>query len=328
MKSTNCWKICVNPRTSEANVATIHSWDGLLLIDKPADITSHDVVHRVRQALRQKSVGHTGTLDPMATGLMILVLGEATKLSDYLMAADKAYWLKVRLGVTTDTLDRTGQVLREAPCNLTPAQVREGALALQGKFQWPVPLFSAAKIEGKKLYEYGRQGREVELPVKRMDFWGVEVEETSALGARLSLQCSKGSFIRTWASQLGEKLGVGGILEELRRLRVGAWRVEQALPLEAVGDEARVAAALLPMAQALPAAWPSVVAGEKDARLISNGQISRDLANRLVVVQKEAFARETPMFVRVLSGAGELLAILAAEAGQGLKIRRVFRTNP
>src|ERR1035437_2585537 len=115
MKLTFCSRICANPSGSEIDLNTLQQIDGLFLIDKPADITSHDVVHRARKILKQKSIGHTGTLDPLATGLMILVLGEATKLSDYLVMTNKTYWLKVRLGITTDTLDRTGQILSETP---------------------------------------------------------------------------------------------------------------------------------------------------------------------------------------------------------------------
>src|SRR4051812_48563293 len=110
-------------------------------------MTSHDVVARVRKIIGQKSVGHTGTLDPIATGLMILVLGEATKLSDYLLASDKSYRMKIRLGLTTDTLDRTGQVLTEKPVNVTAAAVEAAAGELQGEFEWKVPLFSAAKVD-------------------------------------------------------------------------------------------------------------------------------------------------------------------------------------
>jgi tRNA pseudouridine55 synthase len=297
---------------------------GLLLVDKPADLTSHDVVARARRVLGQKSVGHTGTLDPLATGLMILVLGEATKLSDYLITADKAYRITVRLGLTTDTLDRTGQVLSETPSNLSSAQVREAAESMHGSFDWPIPLFSAAKVDGKKLYEYGRRGEEIVLPMKRMDFWGVEVHEAEATGVQVTMQCSKGSFVRSWADQLGRKLGVGGIIQELRRLRVGSWTVEQAVKLE---DLESSGGALIPMAQALPN-WKGIIASEKDARLMGNGQIPKDLANRLVVTQKDAFERQEPVFVKVLSNTGDLLAILAAEAGQGLKIRRVFRTSP
>ena len=298
--------------------------DGLLLIDKPADMTSHDVVARVRKILKQKSVGHTGTLDPLATGLMILVLGEATKLSDYLVMADKSYWMKIRLGMTTDTLDRTGQILSETACNFSHDEIAAEIKKLQGDFQWPVPIFSATKVEGKKLYEYGRKGEDVALPVKPMSFFDAKIEECGGHQARLSMSCSKGSFIRTWASQLGMALKVGGIIEELRRTKVGLYDVKDALTLESL-EKGDLGKALIPMAQALPN-WKALIAEGKDARLVANGQVPRDLVNRLVFEQKQAFASHQPVFVKVINPAGALLAILAAEPGQGLKIRRVFRT--
>lgn len=302
--------------------------DGLLLVDKPTDITSHDVVARVRRILKQKSIGHTGTLDPLATGLMILVLGEATKLSDYLVATDKAYQLKVCLGVTTDTLDRTGKVLSQTPCDFSSERLAAEVGKLQGDFEWPVPLYSAAKVDGKKLYEYGRRGQSVDLPVKTMSFWDATIEESSGAMLQLSIQCSKGSFIRTWAAQLGQALGSGGTIEELRRLRVGSWGVAQALSLEQlaarVEHSAPLGEAFVPMARALPA-WKSLMVGPKDARLVANGQVPRDLFNRLIFEQKQAFEQGAPIFVKAITGRGDLLAILAAEPGQGLKIRRVFR---
>lgn len=305
-------------------MAPVNELSGLLLVDKPADVTSHDVVARARKLLGQGSVGHTGTLDPMATGLMILVLGEATKLSDYLLASDKSYQLTVRLGLRTDSLDRMGQITSETPCSLPPEEIRTAALALQGEFLWPIPVFSAAKVDGKKLYEYGHKGVVVPTPIKKMRYWDLEVSEVDCQGLQVHMTCSKGSFIRTWAAQLGDQLGVGGILQELRRTRVGDWGVKQAVPLESLGER-NWGDAFVPMAQALPD-WKPMVATSRDAKLMRNGQIPRDLANRLVFEQKQAFASGSPVFVKVVSEPGELLAILAAEPGQGLKIRRVFRS--
>lgn len=305
--------------------------NGLLLIDKPKDFTSHDVVARVRKILRQKTVGHTGTLDPLATGLMVLVLGDATKLSDYLTAEDKAYLARVKLGIRTDTLDSTGQTLTETPCDLDSDLIRSAALQLSGDFDWEIPLFSAAKVDGKKLYESAREGQApVVLPRKKMSYWDVRVEDLSSSWVSVHLDCSKGSFIRTWAAQLGEALKVGGHIEELRRTRVGLWKLESAITLEALEalplapDVDLPTQAFVPMSQALPG-LKAVMAGPKEVKLVSNGQIPRDIENRLVVEQKKAFSLGRSVFVKVLSGRGELLAILAAEPGQGLKIKRVFR---
>lgn len=304
--------------------------NGLLLVDKPAGVTSHDVVARLRRILRQKTVGHTGTLDPLATGLMVVVLGDATKLSDYLMAEDKAYAVRVRLGVTTDSLDCTGQVLSEKPCDLHKSDIEGAVDSLAGEFEWPVPVFSAAKVDGKKLYEFGHAGKEVETPVKLMSFWDVQLDSAGPDFAEVRLACSKGSFIRTWAAQLGQRLGVGGIVQELRRLRVGSWQVSAALTLEALEDlvnsgEGLKGPAFIPMSQALPG-LKAVMAGPKDVKLVGHGQIPRDIENRLIVEQKRAFELGKSVFVKVISDRGDLLAILAAEPGQGLKIKRVFRS--
>jgi tRNA pseudouridine55 synthase len=297
---------------------------GLLLIDKPTGMTSHDVVGRVRKILGQKSVGHTGTLDPLATGLMILVLGEATKLSDYLTAADKSYVQKIRLGLTTDSLDRTGQVLREEKVDLPAEVLRSAVSELEGEFDWAVPLFSAAKVDGKKLYEYGRKGEEVERPMKRMKFWDVQIRELGRDHLEVQLACSKGSFIRSWTSQLGENLGCGACVEELRRLTVGPWNVASACTLEELEQGMKLDDAFVPMSRALPDLKP-IIASPREMKLMSNGQIARDMVTRLIFEQKQAISTQTPVYVKVLTVAGDLLAILAAEPGQGLKIRRVFR---
>jgi tRNA pseudouridine55 synthase len=297
--------------------------DGLLLIDKPQDLTSHDVVARVRRGLGQKSVGHTGTLDPLATGLLVMVLGEATKLSDYLVANEKSYKMRVKFGCTSDTLDRTGRILSETPCDLNPELVRDAALKLQGDFEWKVPVFSAAKIDGKKLYEYGREGVAVEQPVKTMSFWDPQVLETGGSQLEVVLTCSKGSFMRSWAHELGAQLGVGGVMDELRRMSVGPWNVANAVPLDEVRRDLPQGA-FIAMRDALPG-LKSVVASPKEQRLMMNGQIPRDMVTRLIPEQKQAITSLRPVFIKVLTASGELLAILSAEPQQGLKIKRVFR---
>lgn len=294
--------------------------NGLLLINKPADITSHDVVARLRKNLHQKDIGHTGTLDPMATGLMVMVLGEATKISDYLMMDEKSYRLRVQLGVRTDTLDRTGKVLSEQKVDLDPEVIRKAALEMVGDFEWPVPVFSAMKVDGERLYEAGRRGDQIETPVKKMKFWDAHIEEVFPSGIQLSISCSKGSFIRTWAAQLGEKLGVGGMLSELCRLSVGPWRLENAVDL--THPEPQVG--LIPLGEALPALKAFFVEG-KDQRLLLNGQVPRDLASRLIFEQKEAIRRQETVTVKVLDHRQNMLALVAAIPGQGVKIRRVFK---
>jgi tRNA pseudouridine55 synthase len=303
-------------------------YNGLLLIHKPKDLTSHDVVARVRRALNQKSVGHTGTLDPMATGLMVLVLGEATKLSDFLTFSDKVYRVKAKLGVRTDSFDATGKVLSQVKVDLGQEQIRAAALSLQGEFDWPIPIFSAAKVDGKKLYEYAREQKPIALPIKRMEFSEVSIESIEPDAISATLRCSKGSFIRSWCAELGEKLGSGGHMEALERLHVGPYSLSQAVTLEDLDRDPKTAErAFVSMSAALPE-HRSVRVPTKEQRLLMNGQIPRDLANRLIVEQKEALRRQEIIPIKVLGPEGELISILVAQPGQGLKIRRVFRLDP
>ncbi|MEK7358385.1 MAG: tRNA pseudouridine(55) synthase TruB, partial [Bdellovibrionota bacterium] len=149
--------------------------NGLLLIDKPVGITSHDVVGRARRILGMRGIGHAGTLDPLASGLLVLLIGEATKVSDYILNGDKSYELKARLGITTDSMDMTGIVTREAAVTATSDEVRSAALALQGKLTLKVPVHSAVKVDGKKLYEYAHKGETPDVvPDREMSFYDIE----------------------------------------------------------------------------------------------------------------------------------------------------------
>jgi len=207
-------------------------------------------------------------------------------------------------------------------------QIRQQASDLKGDFDWPVPIFSAAKINGKKLYEYGRSETPIELPIKRMSFSDVTIHAVDQTSIDVELRCSKGSFVRTWCSELGDRLGVGGHLEELCRLTVGPYSLTQSVTLDALErDSTAMGEAFIPMSKTLPD-WRAVRVAAKEERLLLNGQIPRDLANRLIVDQKEALRIGAPIGVKVLSGEGALISILVAEPGRPLKIRRVFRLDP
>jgi tRNA pseudouridine55 synthase len=306
--------------------------DGLLLVDKPTNMTSHDVVGSLRKILRHKRIGHTGTLDPIATGLMIMVIGEATKLSDYLMAEDKAYTVDIRLGVRTDTLDREGAVVESKPVNISREYLESMITDLTGEFDWAVPAYSAAKVDGRPLHEMARKNIAFEAPVKTMRFWDLELVSFSGDRLTVAMNCSKGSFVRTWVDQLGQKLGTGAMVEELRRTRVGIWSLERAVSLTALAERqvetiADLGSAFVLLPDSLPG-FRSIVADEREARLMNNGQIANSLAGRLVPEQKQAFDSGRPVYVKVSMGSGRLLALVGAEPGQGLKIRRVFRDGP
>lgn len=305
--------------------------NGLLLIDKPAGCTSHDVVAKIRKILHTKSVGHCGTLDPIASGLLVILLGHGTKLSDYLLSQDKRYWVRVKLGVTTDTGDRSGQVLQEKPVNVTAADVRQAAESILGEMELPVPIFSAVKIKGKKLYEYARQNEVIAVPQKAMKFYDMDFMGLMGTEADIEISCSKGSYVRAWVTLLGEKLGVGATVGELRRVASLPYSLHEALTLEKLEEIVKsegfnpeqLGSAYVTMANSLPG-WMSCMIKGREERLLRNGQISQDLLNRLILTQKDANRLQKSLGVKVVNEVGDLVGLLEAMPMAGLKIRRVF----
>lgn len=303
---------------------------GLLLVDKPSGMTSHDVVSRVRRLANTKEVGHSGTLDPLASGLMVVLIGEATKLSSIVTEGDKAYEVQLQLGIETDTLDITGQVEKTTPVNLQKDQVVETALKLMGEMQLPIPLYSAKKIDGKKLYEYAREGEAVEIPSKAMTFWDVTyVENLDAEKENrysFHLHCSKGSFIRSWVKLMGEQLGCGATMSALRRTKSHEFGVAQAQPLndllaEKDANTLDMGQKIVPMTEAVSGVRIVKVDGH-DENLLNNGQISHDLRTKLIV----GFNPDKDQWVFASSKATkQVLAIIGIEPEHGFKIKRGFR---
>lgn len=292
--------------------------NGLLLINKPAGLSSHDVVSKVRRILQTREVGHSGTLDPMATGLMVLLIGEATKLSSYVTEGDKSYKVGFKLGITTDTLDTTGTLQSEKQVLNSQSEIDATALSLSGVFNLPIPMFSAKKIEGKKLYEYAREGQSIEVPEKQMTFWNVEKCGTN----QFHLHCSKGSFIRSWVSLLGEKLTCGAAMSSLERTSSHCYSLTDACNLEELSNKSaeEISKILVPMDQALKGVKSLRVKGQ-DAVLMRNGQISHSLRSQLIT----RFNPETDEVIQILpEGKGGILALVGLEKGQGFKIKRVF----
>ena len=296
---------------------------GLLLVNKPVGLTSHDVVARVRRILGTREVGHSGTLDPLASGLMVLLIGEATKLSQYVTEGNKSYKVGLRLGMTTDTLDITGQVLTEKQVQVSPHEIVQKANALNGELDLPVPIFSAKKIDGKKLYEYARNNETVEIPNKRMTFWNVTYEPSESPKEHIfSLSCSKGSFIRSWVSLLGEKLQCGATMSSLIRIESHHFHLDQAVTLEALEQKPmhERLQLLIPLDQALPEV-KRIRIGGKDQALMKNGQISHQLKSQLISM----FNPEIDQIIQILpEERGQLLALIGLEPGAGFKIKRVF----
>jgi tRNA pseudouridine55 synthase len=211
---------------------------GVLIVDKGQNMTSHDVVAVARKQLNMKKIGHCGTLDPMATGLLILVTGKATKIQDLLMAEDKEYIGTATLGVTTHTQDKEGDVLDEKPVpDLSDEQIKEAFESFTGEFDQMPPMVSAIKKDGVKLYKLARQGKTIERDPRRVHVTGYEITRTALPEIDFIVQCSKGFYVRTYANDIGDKLGCGGHLSALRRTRSGKFTVEGAITF----DELKVA---------------------------------------------------------------------------------------
>lgn len=209
--------------------------DGLLVVDKPAGLTSHDVVDRLRRRWRVARVGHGGTLDPMATGVLLILLGRATKSAGTLLGLDKSYDATVTLGVTTDTQDAQGRVLeRRAVPSLSREQVDAACAAFRGEIEQLVPAYSAVRFGGKRGYELARAGEAVPAKRRMVNVSALEVGEVAGDRVTLSITCSKGTYVRTLAHDLGQALGCGGMLSALRRTRVGRWSLAEAQSLAAL----------------------------------------------------------------------------------------------
>jgi tRNA pseudouridine55 synthase len=263
--------------------------DGLLLLDKDPGFTSHDAVQRVRRVLKQKKIGHCGTLDPDATGLLLLTLGTATRLTRFLIRAPKVYEGLIRFGTATDTYDASGRVTAEAPpeavAALALAGVAEAMSAFEGEIQQQPPPYSAKKVQGVKYYELARRGEEVPTETKEVTVY--EFAPVGGLGEdgglRFRLACSSGTYARGLAHDLGAALGVGAHLAELRRTRIGGFQTEDAVRLprleELVEGGEPAGAAWVPFDQ-IPLPFGEVTADSQQETRIAHGQtvLVRELA--------------------------------------------------
>jgi len=207
-----------------------HQNDGILLIDKTEGESSHDVVRMAKSALKIRKVGHAGTLDPFATGLLIILLGQGTKLSPFIMAENKVYSACMRLGIETDTLDPTGRVVKErAVPDLSMEHIRSSAEAFVGNIEQTPPAYSAVKYNGTRAYKLARRGRKVVLKKRKVRIFSLRILSVELPDLRLEVKCSSGTYIRSLAADLGKKLGPGGHLRSLRRLSCGPFDIQRAL---------------------------------------------------------------------------------------------------
>jgi tRNA pseudouridine55 synthase len=252
--------------------------DGLLLIDKQTGRTSHDEVQRARRLLGQRKMGHCGTLDPDATGLLVLTLGRATRLTRFLINAPKVYSGLIRFGVSTDTYDGSGRVVETRPTTeLTGERIAEVMARLEGRRDQTAPAYSAKKVKGVKYYELARRGEEVPESHKPVNVYGFRATaDLSGDSISFELECSSGTYVRSLAHELGEALGCGAHLAQLRRLSVGPFEVASAVTLaaiEAAGEETGpvVGSAWVPF-DAIPLPFAELATDAQQERRIGNGQ--------------------------------------------------------
>ncbi|MCF0133896.1 MAG: tRNA pseudouridine(55) synthase TruB [Blautia sp.] len=247
--------------------------DGILVIKKEKGFTSHDVVAKLRGILHMKKIGHTGTLDPDAEGVLPVVLGKATRLVEFLTEKEKEYVAVLRLGVDTDTQDMTGTILAQNPVQVSGEQVQEAVNAFLGPQLQVPPMYSAVKVDGRKLYELAREGMEVERTPRPVTFYEIEILEMNCPLVTLRVKCSKGTYIRTLCHDLGEKLGCGGAMEALIRTRSGQYDISESMTLkeveEAVSDGS-ITDRIIAIETVLNE-FPRICCREPGDRLLSNG---------------------------------------------------------
>jgi tRNA pseudouridine55 synthase len=329
-------------RLTKAVLQLLADMDGLLIIDKPAGMTSHDVVGRARRILREKRIGHTGTLDPFATGVLVLMVGQATRLARFLGSAEKEYETVIRLGYATDTGDLTGKPVgteeefssRTAHLRtITRAEVETAMATLTGSILQTPPMYSAKKVQGRKLYELARAGEEIDREAVSVHIKSFELlsgpytegpftynqDGTMDLSARVV--SSAGTYVRTLGESLGEALGTKAHLTALRRTRAGRFSLVQAVTLDRLAEEVetgKLAQLMVSPAAALPD-MPFLHLSEQQARMARNGMA----LDTNVVLKKDVADGE---FIRLLNDSGDLVAIGDLDRKSGKVNPRIVMT--
>jgi tRNA pseudouridine55 synthase len=247
---------------------------GVLVVDKPTGLSSHDVVQELRRILGIRRIGHTGTLDPRASGVLLACVGRGTKVARFLTGHDKEYQAVIKLGATSDTYDAEGEIKEtQENCKVSSDRIREAVDSFKGEIWQLPPLHSAVKYRGKRLYQYAREKEKVERTKRKVEIKEIIIENLDVPFVELKVSCSKGTYIRSLAHDLGQKLGCGAYLFSLRRTRVGPFGLEDALSpgkIAEVKKEGRIGEALIPIEEAL-AHLPSVAVAEDSVQRIQQG---------------------------------------------------------
>jgi tRNA pseudouridine55 synthase len=288
--------------------------NALLVLDKPQGLSSHSAVFRIRKMTGEERVGHAGTLDPMATGVLLILLGSAVRLSEYIVDHDKKYRATVKLGVETDTYDATGNVVNTLEVNVSDEQIQAALESLTGKQNQIPPAHSAIQIQGKRAYKLARQGVEVEMQPRAVEIYSISNVVIENNLVTFDVHCSKGTYIRSLAHDLGAKLGTGGHLAALRRTASGDFSIAQSLTLEQVDDAVtrkELEKHLLPMDFAIQQ-FDAVYLDATQARGVRNGQFIAAPKNLT-----------TPL-VRAYDEHNQLFAILERVSENQLKPKKVL----
>lgn len=276
---------------------------GVLVVDKPVGLTSHDVVQIIRKGTNIRRAGHTGTLDPRASGVLVVLIGPAVRLSEYVSASDKRYQAILQLGTTTDTYDADGRVLSSSPVNVTEAQFEEALSKFVGEIEQVPPPYSAIKVQGRRAYDMARNGEEVDLAPRKIQVYNLELLEWAPPEAVIDVYCSSGTYVRSLAHDLGESLGCGAHLVGLRRTKSGRFTLRDAVPLRKLREAFEAGnwyQYLIPAAEAL-SDWIAVELSVEQVDMVRHGH-------------RVPAAENATGWARGISEQGELVALLEIDA--------------
>ena len=292
--------------------------DGILVIDKPQGLTSHDVVNSVRRITRTRKVGHAGTLDPFATGVLVLGFNQGTKALTFMKGDEKEYYATLRLGVETDTLDRDGRIVAETPCpDISYEEMERILVSFIGRQNQVPPKFAAIKKDGVPLYKLARKGIDVEVPPREIEIYGITLVNLSLPDVSFKVRCSSGTYIRSLARDIGAKIGCGGHLEALRRIQSGKFTIDKAIPLDRLKE--------------MGSGWSEAAVEVREALSLLDIEVDQGKAE-IIRMGKELLLEEVvagglaPEGMFMLTCNKELVAVAELAEGRKVHLLRVF--NP
>jgi tRNA pseudouridine55 synthase len=290
--------------------------NGIILIDKPEDITSYDVIRKLKKVFKTGKIGHAGTLDPFATGLLVVAIGKATRILEYLSSKDKAYEFELRLGIKTDSFDITGKVIEENDFSyITKEKLEEVLDEFKGEILQVPPIFSAKKIKGERLYEKARRGEIINIPPSKVKIHEIRLLDFKPPDAKIMAKVSKGTYIRSLVQDIGLKLGCGATTTKLRRIEVGKFNVKDSIPLDKVNENTK----LLSIDEVLD--FPRVIVKDDFVTNLLNGQSPKGTD----IKSCDNFKKDD--LVKILSENNEFLAIGMAKRNSNF-IEKMEKLHP